>query len=208
MHVIWVSGWKDADVKESKGWGPFLKTQNNWSEDENTVFVFDEAQLSYTDGALWNDFFKCMHDYDNRRAITFASYGNASSIFSIDDTPFFSADEARVSLLPISHEDNLPAAGLFFTRAEFDELVSTHYPTTEYLFHPSFLDKVFGITEGHVGAMRDFMNIVLSDDVCTLVVFKRSRNMISSSSHIVNSNSLRSVTLGRYFNKESVYLCS
>ena len=46
------------------------------------VFVFDEAQMSYEDGDLWNNFFKSIHSYHNCHAIIFASYGNASSRFS------------------------------------------------------------------------------------------------------------------------------
>jgi hypothetical protein len=135
------------------------------------VFIFDEAQTSYTDGALWNDFFKCMHDYPNRRAIAFVSFGSASSIILIKGTPIFIADEARITMLPTAHDD-LPPVGLFFNQAEFDELVK-QYPSPEYHFDPSFLQTVFRITRGHVGAMRDVINIVLGYDVGFAILFQQ-----------------------------------
>jgi hypothetical protein len=170
VHVIWVSGWKLNDVEEFGGWYHYLKKRKFWKEGEDTVFIFDEAQASYADGALWNDLFKCMRQYRDRRVIAFASYGSPSSIITIEGTPIFVADEARITLLPINHGDNLPAVGLFFTRTEFDELVSTQYSSPEYHFHLSFLDAVFDITEGHAGAICDVLKIILGYDVCAFVL--------------------------------------
>ncbi|EDR08420.1 uncharacterized protein LACBIDRAFT_297062 [Laccaria bicolor S238N-H82] len=70
----------------------------------------------------------------------------------------------KLCLLPTADEGNLSAAGLLFTHAEFDELVSKHYPDSEYHFHPSFLEMVFKITDGHVGAMYSFFHIILGSD--------------------------------------------
>ena len=203
VRVIWISGWNPDDVAECLGWYPYLKKQKGWIPKENTVFIFDEAQESYMDGELWNDLFKCIHDYPERRAIAFTSYGSPSSIVKMQGISIFVASRARVSLLPTADEDNLPAAGLLFSHAEFDELVSKHYPDSEYCFHPSFLDMVFEITEGHVGAMFCFLNIILGSDVMYFLVNEKLE-LISSSSHIVNSNTLDIVTLGRYFRKQSV----
>jgi energy-coupling factor transporter ATP-binding protein EcfA2 len=167
VRVIWIGGWKLDDVAKCGGWYSYLKKRKGWIPGEDTVFIFDEAQVTYKDGELWNELFKGIHDYPDRRAIAFASYGSPSSFIDIEGTPIFVAPTARVSLLPTAHNDNLPAAGLLFTRAEFDELVSKQYPYSEYHFHPSFLDMVFGITEGHVGAMYSFLHIILGSDVCT-----------------------------------------
>lgn len=158
------------DVKACGGWENYLKHEKHWVEGKNTVFIFDEAQMSYTDGALWSDFFKCMRDHLDRRAIAFASFGSASSIILIQGTPVFIADEARITMLPMAHDD-LPPVGLFFNQAEFDELVQ-QYPSPEYHFHPSFLQTVFRITQGHVGAMCDVIKIVLSYDVRDILLTK------------------------------------
>lgn len=40
------------------GWSSFLKAELDWEPKEKTVFIFDEAQMSYKDGGLWNEFSK------------------------------------------------------------------------------------------------------------------------------------------------------
>ena len=154
----------------SVGWYSLLKMRKGWIPGENMVFIFDGAQESYKDGELWNKLFKGIHDYPDRRAIAFASYGSPSSFINIEGTSILVLPTARISLLPTTHGDHLPAAGLLFTRAEFDKLVSRQYPYSECYFHPSFLNTVFGITEGHMGAMYSFLNIVLGSDVFTFLL--------------------------------------
>ena len=167
-------------------WENYLKHKRHWVESKDTVFIFDEAQTSYTEGALWNDFFKCMADYPRRRAIAFVSFGSASSVISIQGTPIFISDAARITMLPTTHDD-LPPVGLFFNHAEFDEPVQ-QYPSPEYHFHPSFLQTVFCITQGHIGAMCDVINIVLGYDVGFAISCfnKKSQSDEGSYSHIVN----------------------
>ena len=170
VHVIWICRWKLGDVVKCGGWYSFLKMRKGWIPGKNTVFIFDEAQVSYKDGELWNELFKGIHDYPNCHAIAFASYGSPSSFIDIEGTSILVLPTARISLLPTTHGDHLPAAGLLFTRAEFNKLVSRQYPYSEYYFHPSFLDTVFGITEGHVGAMYSFLNIILGSDIFTFLL--------------------------------------
>ena len=170
VHVIWICRWKLGDVAKCGGWYSFLKMRKGWIPGKNTVFIFDEAQVSYKDGELWNELFKGIHDYPNCHAIAFASYGSPSSFIDIEGTSILVLPTARISLLPTTHGDHLPAAGLLFTRAEFNKLVSRQYPYSEYYFHPSFLDTVFGITEGHVGAMYSFLNIILGSDIFTFLL--------------------------------------
>ncbi|EDR00458.1 uncharacterized protein LACBIDRAFT_334116 [Laccaria bicolor S238N-H82] len=164
VRVIWTGGWKLDDVAECRGWYSYLNKRNGWIPGEGTVFIFDEAQESYKDMELWNELFKGIHDYPDHRAIAFMSYGSPASFIDIQGTRFYIASTARVSLLPTAHEDNLPAVGLLFTPVEFDELVSKNYPDSDYHFHPSFLNMVFEITEGHVGAMYSFLNIILGSN--------------------------------------------
>ena len=172
VHVIWIDGWNLGDVEKSRGWQLYLENVKGWIPEEETAFIFDEAQLSYNDMALWMSFFKGIHDYRKRRAIAFASYGSPL-LKDIEGTPFPVPPGARVSLVPTISGDNLPAAGLLFTRAEFNELVFRQYPSSEFLSDSSFLDKVFEITDGHVGAMYSFLNTILGSRVCTFF-FTRS----------------------------------
>ena len=203
VRVIWIGGWNIDDVAQCGGWSSYLAKRKGWIPGEDTVFIFDSAQASYKDGELWNNLFKGIHDYRDRRAIAFATYGSPSSFFDIEGTTFYVASAARVSLLPTAHEDNLPATGLLFTRTEFDELVSKQYPDSECHFHSSFLDAVYKFTEGHVGAIYSFLHIILGSDVMYFPANEKLK-LISSSSYIVNSNTLDNVILWSYFRKESV----
>lgn len=114
--------------------------------------------------------FKNIHSYHQRRAIAFVSYGSPSSHIDITGTPIVVDPVARVSLRLIAHNDNLPAVGLLFSRAEFDELVLKQYPL--YQLDSSFLDMVFKISEGHVGAMDSILSIILGSDVCTFLLMR------------------------------------
>jgi hypothetical protein len=80
------------------------------------------------------EFFKYLVNYDDRFAIAFAIYGPESSRFII-----------HYALLTM-HGDGLGAVGLAFTRMEFDDLVCKRFPPSQYYFHPSFFDEVFGLT--------------------------------------------------------------
>jgi energy-coupling factor transporter ATP-binding protein EcfA2 len=203
VRVIWIGGWKLDDVAKCGGWYSYLKKRKGWIPGEDTVFIFDEAQVSYKDGELWNELFKGIHDYPDRRAIVFASYGSPSSPIDIQGTPIWVASAAKVTLLPSAHEDNLPAAGLLFNPAEFDELVLKQFPASEYRLHTSFLSMVLEMTEGHVGAMCSFINIILGSDVMYFLVDENLK-LISSSSYIVDSKILENITLGSYSRKKSV----
>ena len=148
-----------------------LALTNEWKiplrdEKKPTVFIFDEAQVSYDDTVLWNNFFKSIHEYPLVRAILFASYGSPTTCITLRDTiAMIIPDRQRITLRAIRQEDGLPAAGLLFTRMEFNDLVSVMYPSSEYAFDISFFDNLFDITEGHVGAIVDFMRIILAHDV-------------------------------------------
>ena len=171
VHIVWIYGWPLREVKESGNYRSYLE-QQGWVERQKTVFIFDKAQLSYEDAQLWGEFFKSMHDHEERRAIVFASYGSPTLHISIKGIPMVIPDAQRVTLRHIAHEDGLPPAGLLFTRSEFNDLVTKHYPSPEFCFHLSFFDALFDITNGHVGAIHDFAKIIIADDVSPLA-FKR-----------------------------------
>jgi hypothetical protein len=164
MKVIWIDRWPLKDVKAIGGYRNYLQKMG-WVKCEETVFIFDEAQLSYEDIDLWADFFRSMHAYEDRRAIVFASYGSPSSRISFEGIPMLLNDRQRVTLRPIHHEDDLPPVGLFFSREEFDDLVSKRYPSSSYYFHSSFFDAVFDLNGGHIGAICDFVTIIAGHQV-------------------------------------------
>jgi len=159
VHVIPVYGWPLGEVN----WQAHL-LKHGWRQDKKTIFIFDEAQLSFEDFILWGEFFKELHNFDTPFAIAFASYGSPTTRFTIRGRPMFVGDLQRVALRAVDHGDDLGAVGLLFSRMEFDDLVRKRFSSSEYYFHQSFLDAVFRHTGGHVGAIDDFVRIVASDD--------------------------------------------
>jgi adenylate kinase family enzyme len=55
-HLIWMQGWPHDDIKARGHWRHYFEIEKGWVENQKTVFVFDEAQLLYVDGDLWNNF--------------------------------------------------------------------------------------------------------------------------------------------------------
>jgi len=141
-----------------------------WVRDQQAVFIFDEAQLTYRDGDLWGNFFKAILLYSKCRAIAFASYGSPASRVNMAGTPFFIMDTQRITLRPTQHDDDIAPVGLLFTQPEFDQLVAKLYPGNR--FHTSLLSHAFEITGGHIGALCDLFNIILSHRVCMLLMLK------------------------------------
>ena len=83
----------------------------------------------------------------------------------------FIPDPSRVTLHPIDYKDGRQPVGLLLTRPEFDDLVSRRYPSEQHSFHATFLDSIFSLTVGHVGAVCDLLAVILAlDDVCSLTM--------------------------------------
>jgi len=134
-----------------------------WVKLAQTVFIFDEAQLSYRDGDLWDNFFKSMHSFTGHRAIAFSSYSSPTSHAAIAGTLIFIEDAQRVTVRPIQHNNSIASVGLLFTRTEFDDLVTKLYPRN--CLDSCFLSNVFDLTGGHVGAFFDFIKIIVAHNV-------------------------------------------
>ena len=171
-------GWPLTEVRMAGGWQAYLEQKKSWVQGKKTIFIFDEAQFSYEDSSLWGEFFKELPNYDDQFAIAFASYGSPTSSvnlgngsstsvsnFGTQSTPFSVDDWQRVTLCPID-SDGIGAVGLLFSRMEFDDLVCKKFPSPDYYFHSSFFDAVFNLTDGHAGAIRDFVNTIAGLDVC------------------------------------------
>ena len=156
--------WPLKNAQPAYGYNYNLKLAG-WSPDRDTIFIFDNAELTYDDEDLWTGFFKNIHDFPNRRAILFSSYGSPGRRIIRRGTPFHVKDEQMVTLRAVQHQDDLPAAGLLFSRVEFDDLISKDYPDSMYHFDSSFFDFVFDITGGHVGAVKDFLLAIIGHNV-------------------------------------------
>ncbi|KAI0002424.1 hypothetical protein BJV74DRAFT_958410 [Russula compacta] len=165
-HIIGVFSWPQEEVTAIGGWRTYLHNKG-YVEGRKTIFIFDEAQSSYKDSGLWLEFFKSIGDYSHLFAITFASYGSPSRRLFIRGhatPPFVVRDVQRVTLRRIKHDDDFGAVGLLFSRTEFDDLIRQKNFSSDYYFDTSFFDAVFHITEGHVGAILDFVEIIRTHD--------------------------------------------
>lgn len=167
VKVIWVGRWPVERVEKAHGYRRYLREEMGWVEGNNTVFIFDEGQSTYWDKDLWNEFFKNLRLYSDRKAVVFSSYGSPSSLMLIEEgTPIYWNDEQRVSLKAVAHDDLLPPVGLLFTWDELDELVSVFYPRSTHYFYESFFRLLFLLSGGHVGALCGLLTIITVHDVC------------------------------------------
>ena len=133
-----------------------------YDREHPNVIIVDEAQLTYGDGAFWNNCLKGITNLSLDRVILFASYGSPKRRISVDGTPRV-PDYRRISLRPVDHGDGIAEAGLFLLEDEFTDMIKRPHPT--HRFEKEFLDYVFRVTAGHAGAVDDLLRTVLADDV-------------------------------------------
>jgi hypothetical protein len=130
-----------------------------------SILILDEAQTTYSDTAFWTRF-KTPGAQD-AWVIAFASHGSTS--YTLDDhaTPasIWIGPKQRVGLAPFDCGDGI-LVGLLLTRAEFDALVQLRF--RDRRFSDSFLDCIFDMTNGHVGACVDLMQRVVAHEVKNL----------------------------------------
>jgi hypothetical protein len=127
-----------------------------------TFLLFDEAQDSYEDAHLWNNFLKAVSDGNepHYRVALFYSYGSPTErpVNHKIGVPLALNAAARVSLWP---QPGVQPIGLLLNRNEFNQVLSladrrpTHMDDT-------LSDFIFGSTKGHVGAVIQILNILSS----------------------------------------------
>jgi hypothetical protein len=197
VDVIWVQAWPINKVKYI-GHRAYLR-HLGWKEGQKTVFIFDDAEKSYQDWGLWNAFFKSIHDYDDRCAIAFSSYGSPCSWMTTAGTKvrFLVCDSQRVSLRPIDHGDGFQPVGLFFSRLGFGDLIST-LCSANHFFHQSFLDAIFDLTGGHVGAIQYLVRTIAAHDVGLLSIDRADG--LTRTSVVSSSQAWPILYLGTVFN--------
>lgn len=169
--MIWIDGWSDV-ITIANTWREHLKNDKHWDDVIASVFIFDEAQLTYRDTGLWNTLFKPISDHPltlHHRIIIFTSYGSPTRI-NAPGTLMYIKQPQMMTLVPIDHHDGLGAAGLYLTRPEFNEIVNLR----KYSFDLTCLDFIFGISSGHAGAVDDVIHVISCDDA-SLPPFVRIR---------------------------------
>jgi hypothetical protein len=160
--VTYISSWDRREVTDT-GWlaGP----GHDWKSESRSVLIIDEAQMSYWDFQFWNTFVKGITTDQTDRVILLASYANPAVAPGANPViiPLF----RQITLRPIDHDDGLPSAGLLLTRSEYTGLRIV----TDERFDQSLIDGIFHISGGHVGAIRDLVEVISRNSVGFLSIY-------------------------------------
>ena len=132
----------------------------------NTILILDEAQTTYWDKNFWSKF-ENPHLQD-LWVVAFASHCISGYTGADNVTPMWIGMELRVGLARLDSGDGFPV-GLLFTREEFNALVQLRF--RDRRFSDTFLDCVYDMTNGHVGACEDLMNMIVAHEVKTFFLF-------------------------------------
>ena len=145
-----------------------------WDSGVETIFIFDEAQGTYRDATLWLEFFKSIEMYSPKvYVIGFAAYGSIMTTFNLADGTLMSIPpNQRIALQAVDHKDDFPAAGILFTKNEFDGYFRKMAMNQELYLDASFLDHLFEITGGHIGAIKDVITQVEVTDVSSIACWE------------------------------------
>ena len=139
---------------------------NAWRENQpvqttpNTILILDEAETTYSDKDFWTRFKN--PGLQDMRVVAFASHGSSGYTGADSVTPMWIGMEQCVGLARLDCGDGI-LVGLLFTREEFNAFVQLRF--RDRRFSDSFLDCIFDITNGHVGACESLMNMVVAHQV-------------------------------------------
>ena len=157
--VTRVPSWRRQETLMNKGgWRQWLV--NVWNAQDGSVLIVDEAQTSYWDDDFWG-MVKDIDQDSKFRIITFASYGS-TGVDTSRMTPHSPYRNQIVGLHPTDYGDGI-AVGLLLTKAEFLDFVTKKF--SGHRFDKAFLDSIYDLTAGHVGACKDVLNIIQAHDV-------------------------------------------
>jgi hypothetical protein len=146
----------DTEVVFFDAWPENLPVQTTL----NMILILDEAQTTYWDKNFWSKFKN--PGLQDMRVVAFASHGSSGYTGADNATPMWIGMEQRVGLARVDCGDGI-LVGLLFTREEFNALVQLRF--RDRRFSDSFLDCVFDMTNGHVGACEDLMRTVVAHEV-------------------------------------------
>jgi hypothetical protein len=133
-----------------------------WFSSRKVHLLFDNAQDTYWDELLWENFFKdTVQHGSGPLAILFCSYGSPS-IRPVEydiGTPPIIPPTARISLSPFYDHSGFPPIGLLFSQEEFEEAVDRFRgpDSSRIRVDQGLRQKLFEVTMGHAGAVGDLL---------------------------------------------------
>lgn len=77
-----------------------------------------------------------------------------------------------------AEESSSDGTGLFFTELEFSDYVSRRRLLKYHKFHDEFLEWVFHLTAGHIGALESMIRCVQADDVSVFFSLATSQSNV------------------------------
>lgn len=177
-RVFLLGTWKQCldDVDGSGHWTRLAKVLGSKYQNvadffaDKTVIILDEAQGTYRDTTFWDYVVKDIRGgvgY-NVKLCLFSSYGSPSAGLPYNPsdhrTPIDFALRQCVSLTPVIAE-GLSPIGLFYTRHEFDDVVTKlcrSGPVLKYRIEQDARDYVFNLTNGHPGAVGSIVQYIFN----------------------------------------------
>ena len=134
---------------------------DDWWE-MRVLLIIDEAQGSYEYLSVWNDFIKGISSDSGPLVALFSSYGSPSGkpLETPTPTPIIFTHAQRVS---IRHSPQNPDLALFFTRAEFDDVVERvckRYGEhgQAFILAQELRDYIWEFTGGHPAGVRTLLD--------------------------------------------------
>ncbi|KIM26927.1 hypothetical protein M408DRAFT_24950 [Serendipita vermifera MAFF 305830] len=134
--------------KEECGWLANLKHQCDYNPNGPNVVIIDGAQTSYEDLSFWEDFLKPIGPQSLGRVILFTSYGILPNRVTTQGIPI---------IVPY-HQQGFPSP------QPNSPIWSTGSIYPGGRFTQDFLDYVFHVTAGHVGAVYDWLGAVMEHE--------------------------------------------
>jgi hypothetical protein len=183
---VYAFSWLQPEVLEKKGISSSLYYQllnfqtgrpidtDDWLNMRNMLLIMDEAQTAYEYGNLWTQFIKRVSSDgdETRRVVLFSSYGSPAEVPLIHSSrgspPIQLSTDQRVSIRPLS--DNNKKVSLYFTRPEFDDVVTRVCKGSSkdgQPFHPSqeLLDYIWEFSNGHPAGTRVVLDALINSEV-------------------------------------------
>lgn len=142
----------------------------NWRYRDNVVLIIDEAQCSYDNSDFWAFLVKPVADTRNDPMIAlFCSYGSPTQGPVLHVTPMYFTPAQRMSIRPLLA--NNMQLSIFFTRAEFEEVIAliskqSGFCRQPFRLSPDCIDHLWLYFNGHPGGIVALHRVLMDHPVC------------------------------------------
>jgi hypothetical protein len=153
--VVRVPKWL-PDLRLIQGWRPWLAAQHTWDGQGGSVLIVNEEQTLYWYSNFWDNI-KLITPEWPYGIHTLASYGSIGTDSSVVTPHSPSQGQMGIHANVIDYGNDVKV-GLLLTQDEFHAFVEKIF--SGHRFDDQFLDGIYDLTAGHVGACGDVLRIV------------------------------------------------